>query len=229
SVLAPKVAASHVLVPIAIDVPDAWLAAAPSASAAAGASAPLTEAELEALEKALEPWDAFLVTVVRQVATDGADDALRRRLFTLLLDSRYRLSAMLAGDEPVLQEDPLRALFLDTWSELRTILLEAQRAGALPPSLLRYALFIDAADALAAVERAAPGLPLSADGLRQLARSLKPGEGGDPLAYDWAVDPELGRLFGVEEIPQAEPEPAPPPQRSWLDFIVSRAYADETE
>jgi len=233
SVLAPKVAASHVLVPIAIDVPDAWLAAAPSASAAAGASAPLTEAELEALEKAFEPWDAFLVTIVRQIATDGDDDALRGRLFTLLLDSRYRLSAMLAGEEPVVQDDPLRTLFLETWSELRAILLEAQRAGTLPPSLLRYALFIDAADALAAVEAAAPGLPLSPDGLRQLARSLKPGEGGDPLAYDWAVDPELGRLFGVEEIPQAEPapasEPAAPPARSWLDLFVSRAYADEPQ
>ena len=228
SVLAPKVAASHVLVPIAIDVPDAWLAAAPRSSAAAGASAPLTEAELEALEKAFEPWDAFLVTIVRQIATDGDDDALRGRLFTLLLDSRYRLSAMLAGEEPVVQDDPLRTLFLETWSELRAILLEAQRAGTLPPSLLRYALFIDAADALAAVEAAAPGLPLSPEGLRQLARSLKPGEGGDPLAYDWAVDPELGRLFGVEEIPQAEPEPAPPPQRSWLDFVISRAYADES-
>jgi hypothetical protein len=226
-VLGPKVEASRVLVPIAIDVPDAWLAAVPP-SAAAGASAPLTEAELDALEKAFEPWDAFLVAIVRQIATDGEDDALRRRLFTLLLDSRYRLSAMLAGDEPVVQEDPLRALFLETWSELRTILLEAQRAGTLPPSLLRYALFIDAADALAAMESAAPGLPLSADGLRLLARSLKPGEGADPLAYDWTVDPELGRLFGVEEIPQAEPEPAPPPQRSWLDFVISRAYADET-
>jgi len=226
-VLQPQVQATHVVIPVVLQIPDAWLAAAPP-SAAAGASAPLTEAELEALEKAFEPWDAFLVTIVRQIATDGEDDALRRRLFTLLLDSRYRLSAMLAGDEPVVQEDPLRALFLETWGELRTILLEAQRAGALPPSLLRYALFIDAADALAAVEAAAPGLPLSPDGLRQLARSLKPGEGGDPLAYDWAVDPELGRLFGVEEIPQAEPEPAPPPQRSWLDFVISRAYADET-
>ena len=222
-VLAPRVEAQHVLVPVAIDVPDAWLTAA-APSAAAGASAPLTEAELEALEKALEPWDAFLVTIVRQIATDGEDDALRRRLFTLLLDSRYRLSDMLAGDEPVDQGDPLRALFLDTWSELRTILLEAQRAGTLPPSLLRYALFIDAADALAVLERAAPGLPLSAEGLRQLARSLKPGE-GDPLAYDWSVDRDLRRLFDVEEI-QAEPAPAPPQPTSWLDFFISRAYAD---
>jgi hypothetical protein len=223
-VLAPRVEAQHVLVPVAIDVPDAWLTAA-APSAAAGASAPLTETELEALEKALEPWDAFLVTIVRQIATDAGDDALRRQLFTLLLDSRYRLSAMLAGDEPVAQGDPLRALFLDTWSELRTILLEAQRAGTLPPSILRYALFIDAADALAAVEKAVPGLPLSAEGLRQLARSLKPGE-GDPLAYDWSVDRDLGRLFDVEEI-QAEPAtPAPPQPTSWLDFFISRAHAD---
>lgn len=223
-VLAPKVEPGHVLVPIAIDVPDAWLAAA-APSAAAGASAPLTEAELEALEKALEPWDAFLVTIVRQIATDGADDALRRQLFTLLLDSRYRLSAVLSGDEPA-QGDPLRALFLEAWSELRAILLEAQRAGTLPPSLLRYALFIDAADALAAVESAAPGLPLSAEGLRQLARSLKPGDAGDPLAYDWSVDRELGGLFGVEEIPQAEPTPAAPAPTSWLDLFISRAHAD---
>ena len=226
-VLAPRIEATHVLVPIAIDVPDAWLAVVPP-SAAAGASAPLTEAELDALEKALEPWDAFLVTIVRQIATDGEDEALRRRLFTLLLDSRYRLSAVLAGDEPVDQGDPLRALFLETWSELRAILLEAQRAGTLPPSLLRYALFIDAADALVALENAAPGLPLSADGLRQIARNLKPGE-ADPLAYDWSVDRELGRLFDVEEIPQAEPAPAPAPTptpTSWLDLFISRAHAD---
>ncbi|HEX6155823.1 MAG TPA: lytic transglycosylase domain-containing protein [Burkholderiales bacterium] len=223
-VMKPRVEKTHVVIPVGLQVPDAWLAAA-APSAAAGASAPLTEAEIEALEKALEPWDAFLVTIVRQIATDGEDEALRRRLFTLLLDSRYRLSAVLSGDEPA-QGDPLRALFLETWSELRAILLEAQRAGTLPPSLLRYALFIDAGDALAAVESAAPGLPLSAEGLRQLARSLKPGDAGDPLAYDWSVDRDLSGLFGIEEIPQAEPAPAPPAPTSWLDFFISRAIAD---
>jgi hypothetical protein len=223
----PRVEAAHLAVPITLEVPEAWVAAAAAAgaSAAAGSGAPLTEAELEALEKALEPWDAFLVTIVRQIATDGEDEALRRRLFTLLLDSRYRLSAMLAGDEPVSQADPLRALFLETWAELRALLLDAQRAGTLPPSLLRYALFIDAADALVALEKAAPGLPLSADGLRQLARHLRPGE-GDPLAYDWSVDRDLSRLFQVEEI-QGEAEPAPTPApTSWLDFFISRAHAD---
>jgi hypothetical protein len=207
---------AHVTVPTVLEVPDLWLVAAAPAT-------PLTEAELEALDKVLEPWDAFLVAIVRQIATDGDDDALRRRLFTLLLDSRYRLSAMLAGDEPVVQADPLRALFLETWSELRAILLEAQGSGTLPPSLLRYALFIDAADALATVETAAPGLPLSADSLRQLARSLKPGE-GDPLAYDWSVDQDLSRLFQIEEIESA-PAPTPVPT-SWLDLFISRAHAD---
>ena len=209
-VLQPQVEATHVVVPIALEIPDAWLAAAPSAAAPV---APLTEAELEALERALEPWDAFLVTIVRQIASDGEDSALRRRLFTLLLDSRYQLSAMLSGDVQA-QGDPLRALFLETWHELRAILVDA-----------RYAVFVDAADALAALETAAPGLPLSVDGLRQLARILRPGDTADPLAYDWALDRQLGELFEVEALPEAEPSPALP-QRSWLDFFVSGAHAD---
>jgi hypothetical protein len=210
-VLQPQVETTHVVVPIALEIPDAWLAAAPPAAAS---GAPLSEAELEALEKALEPWDAFLVYVLRQVALDGEDSELRRRLFTLLLDSRYQLSALLAGDA-VAQGDPLRALFLETWQELRAILVDA-----------RYAVFVDAADALAALETAAPGLPLSADSLRQLARSLRPGETGDPLAYDWAIDPQLGQLFDLEETPQTEPAPATPSPRSWLDLFISRAHAD---
>jgi hypothetical protein len=210
-VLPPQVDTTHVVVPIALEIPDAWLVAAPPAAAS---GAPLSEAEIEALEKALEPWDAFLVYVLRQVALDGEDSALRQRLFTLLLDSRYQLSALLAGDA-VAQGDPLRALFLETWQELRAILVDA-----------RYAIFVDAADALAALEMAAPGLPLSAEGLRQLARSLRPGDTGDPLAYDWTIDPQLGQLFDVEEMQEPQPAPSPPPPRSWLDLFISRAHAD---
>jgi hypothetical protein len=210
-VLAPSVEAGHVVVPIALEVPDAWLAAAPAAASAA----PLTEAEVEALERALEPWDAFLVYVVRQIALDGEDGALRKRLFTLLLDSRYQLAAILGGDS-ARPGNPVRELFLETWNELRVILAETKR----------YALFVDAADALATLEAAAPGLSLSPEGLRQLARSLKPDDTANPLAYDWALDRELGRLFGVEGIPEGDPAPAAPPSRSWLDFLVPRAHAD---
>jgi hypothetical protein len=217
--LAPRVEAGHILVPIAIEIPEAWLSGPP----ASASTAPLTEAELEALEQTLQPWDAFSVYSIKQLALDSEDRALRRQLFTLLLDGRHRLSAILAGDAPT-SGDPARALFLDAWSELRAILADALRDGVLDASLLRYALFIDGGDALLALDRAAPGLGMriSADGLRQLARSLRPGAAGDPLAYAWAVDPELRRLFDVPDI--GEPDPARS-ARSGLDFVIARAHA----
>ena len=213
-VLQPRIEATQIVVPVSIEIPDAWLAsAAAGATAPAPAAAPLTEAELEALDKTLQPWDAFLAHVIKQVARDSENPELRHRLFTLLLDSRYRLAAILSGDEQA-SGDPVRALFIETWSELRSILADA-----------RYSLFIDAGDALLALDRAAPGLgaTISAEGLRQLARSLAPGAAGDPLAYDWAVDPELGRLFDVPEPPKSEPAP----ERSWLDFFIASALAAE--
>ena len=222
-VLQPRVEANQVVVPIAVQFPDAWAAAPAAAVPNAASVAPLTEAELEALEQALQPWDAFLVYSVKQVALDSADTRLRQRLFTLLLESRYRLTQVLSGEAPA-AGDPLRELFVDAWSELRSILADGQREGLLDASLLRYAAFIDAGDALLALDRAAPGLgmTLSAPGLRQLARSLRPGSGEDPLVYDWAADPQLGRLFGVEEIPPAGPVI---PARSWLELFIRSAHA----
>jgi hypothetical protein len=215
----PRVDGAEIVVPLALQIPDAWLAA----PAVAASNGPLSDDEIEALEKALEPWDAFLVYVVRQAALDADDNALRERLFTLLLDSRYRLIALLSGDEPA-TGDPVRTLFVDAWNELRTIIVDARRDGVLPASLLRYAAFVDAGDALMALEQAAPGLALSSDGLRQLARSLSASAGGNPLAYDWSVDPELRRLFKLEEIPDVLPPPALP-KKSWLELFVGRAYA----
>ena len=213
--LQPRIEASHLVVPLAVAIPDTWLAsAAAGASVPAATAAPLSEAELEALDKALQPWDAFLAYVIKQVARDSQNPELRQRLFTLLLDSRYRLTAILAGDEAPPAGDPVRALFMEAWGEMRAILADA-----------RYTLFIDAGDALLALDRAAPGLgmTISADGLRQLARNLSPGASGDPLAYDQAIDPELGQLFDVPEPPRSEL----PPERSWLDFFIASAYAAE--
>jgi hypothetical protein len=219
-VLQPRVEATRIVVPIAIEFPDAWAAAPPVQVP----SAPLTEAELEALEQALQPWDAFLVYSVKQLALDSGDNGLRQRLFTLLLDSRYRLTQILSGEAPAVG-DPLRELFVDAWNELRTILADAQRDGVLDASLARYAAFIDAGDALLALDRAAPGLgmTLTAPGLRQLARSLRPGAADDPLAYDWAADPQLQRLFRVDDIPRSGPVL---PARSWLDLFIRSAHAE---
>jgi hypothetical protein len=219
-VMDPRIETAAVVVPIALEIPDDWMAVAPPPSTS---TAPLTEAELDTLDKALQPWDAFIVYSIKQVALDSENSALRKRLFTLLLDSRYRLAAVLSGEESA-GADPLRALFIDSWNELRTILADAQRDGVLDTSPLRYAAFVDAGDALLALDRAAPSLGMrpSVDGLRQLARSLRPGAAGDPLAYDWTVDSQLRELFDVQEIP----EPAPP-GKSWLDLFITRAYADE--
>src|SRR4051812_1762780 len=49
----PRVEKPHVVVPTAADTADAGLAPPPAATTSA---APLTDAELDALEKALEPW-----------------------------------------------------------------------------------------------------------------------------------------------------------------------------
>jgi hypothetical protein len=211
-VLQPRVEPAGVVVPIAMEIPDAWLTPPAANVSTAAPTAPLTEAELDALDKALQPWDAFLVYAIKQLALDNEDSALRKRLFTLLLDSRYQLAATLSGEART-AGDPVRALFVDAWSEMRAILADA-----------RYTVFLDAGDALLALDRAAPGLGtrVSADGLRQLARSLRPGSTDDPLAYDWALDAELGRLFDVENISRPEPSA---PGRSWLDFFITSAYA----
>jgi hypothetical protein len=216
SVQQPQVEASAITLPIRLDIPDAWLAAAPIAAPAA----PLTDAEIEALERALEPWDAFLVYTIKQLAQDAGDPSLRPRLFALLLDSRYRLSAILSGDEPA-GDDALHRLFVDAWTDLRAVVADAERSGLRDGSLLRYAAFLDAGDALVTLDRAAPALRVrpSADALRQLARNLRPGAAGDPLAFGWAVDPELGALFGVPEIPE------PQPRRSFLDLFIRSALA----
>src|SRR3954462_6399788 len=66
----PRIEAKAVVVPIALELPDAW-PAAPARPAAAAPAAALTEAELEALEKALEPWDAFLLYSIKHLALES--------------------------------------------------------------------------------------------------------------------------------------------------------------
>src|SRR5205823_7840274 len=126
----PRIETATVVVPIAVEIPDAWTTPQPAATVS---TAPLTEAEFDGLDKALQPWDAFIVYSIKQVALDSEDSALRKRLFTLLLDSRYRLAAILSGEESS-TGDPLRTLFIEAWGELRTILADAQGAGVLDTS-----------------------------------------------------------------------------------------------
>jgi hypothetical protein len=191
-------------------VPDAFVQPRPPS---AQPEAPLSPAELEAFQQALERWDAFLVFVIKGIGTDVADPRIHEELFDLLLASRYELLPILAGEVSRSEGDPVRRLFLETWKRLRDILQEAEQRGLLGKNLLRYAGFISAGDALMMLDQALPGLgiEISADGLRRLARLLRPDAVEDPLLYTLDADPTLRTLFDFSpELPPETPAEVPP-------------------
>jgi transglycosylase-like protein with SLT domain len=219
-----------VVVHLALEVPEAFVRPRPPATPA---EPPLGPAELEAVERALERWDAFLVFVVKSLGLDIADPGVRAELFGLLIESRYELLPILAGNVRRSEGDPVRRLFTEAWGHLHDIVARAERRGLLGDKALRYAGFISAGDALVALDRAAPGLgiEISADGLRRLARLLRPGSTEDPLLYGVDVDAALRSLFGLP--PESDLAPAPvapsgPGPGSGLPWrLVSLAVAAE--
>ncbi|HZP35395.1 MAG TPA: lytic transglycosylase domain-containing protein [Methylomirabilota bacterium] len=194
---------------LVLEMPDAFVRARPPAPAA---EAPLSPAELEAVERALERWDAFLVFVVKNLGLDIADPGVRAELLGLLIESRYQLLPVLTGPVRRSAGDPVRRLFVQAWTRLHEILATADKRGLLGDRA-RFARFIAAGDALAALDRAAPGLgiEISADGLRRLARLLAPSAAEDPLRYSDDVDPGLRALFGLPPETDLPPAPASPP------------------
>ncbi len=183
-----------------------------------GTPAPLTPAEIEAWQTALDQWDAFFVFATKQVGLTSVDKRIRGQLFDLLLDSRYRLVDALAHPQPPNGPDPVRLLFLDTWSQFVSIVQSAAEHGMLGSRVLEFLSFISAGDALFALDQAAPalGIRVSADGLRRLAHIMAPAYAGDPLKYNFDEDPELRHMFGTTEplessgpLEQAEPSASP--------------------
>ncbi|HEY1849865.1 MAG TPA: hypothetical protein VGG60_02485, partial [Candidatus Binataceae bacterium] len=201
-----------------LDVPAA--AATPSPESAA----PLTPAELAAWQATLDHWDAFIVFAVKQLGGAVADHQFRDQLFDLLLDSRYRLVTALSQPQANAGPDPIRLIFIDEWTRLRTIIQAAARRGMLGSRALEFLSFITAGDALFAADQAAPalGMHISSDDLRRLARLMAPQSTADPLAFTYEQDPQLQQLFGFtgplespgpleESLPEnAATSPAPP-------------------
>ncbi len=215
-----------VVVPLALTVPDAFAQTRPLP---AQPEAPLSADELAAVQQTLERWDAFLVFVIKGVGADVGDPHIREELFDLLLTSRYALLPVLAGEVTRGEGDPLRQLFIETWKRLHDIIQEAEQRGLLGDKILRYAGFISAGDALMVLDQAAPGLgiEISADGLRRLARMLRPDAVEDPLLYSLDADPTLRTLFGLSpEIPPEVPSTSAPQSRlEWL--AVASAETEE--
>lgn len=218
--------AGGIVVPLQLTVADH----PPSPAEALPPQQPLTIEEIQGLQNLLEPLDAFLVFVVKSAGADFSDPEMRDQLFELLITSRYQLLAILAGENPVDVEDPLRSLFVDAWQQLRDIIeSSAGRDGLVQEQLLRYMTFINAGDALLALDAAAPqlGMHITTDGLRRLARMLQPEYKDDPLRFDWEIDPALRNLFNF--LPEPIPDsPAGTIGSRLLDILVGTANAAET-
>ena len=227
-----RIDAKGIVVPLLLTVP----ASPPVAEKPLAAEAPLDPAEIESFQKVLEPWDAFLVFVIKSAGTDFVDAKMREQLFDLLITSRYQLLPILTGEVSLQTGDPLRILFGDAWHQLRSILEDAEERGLIQEQPLRYMTFVNAGDALLALDAAAPrlGMQITTDGLRRLARTLQPAGTADPLYFDWQVDPVLRELFhfapepAPEPVPDADPAQSTPPlsQRFW-DFLLPMVYAEE--
>ena len=167
---------------------------------ASPAPAKLTAEEIAAFEKQLNQFDAFLVFAVKQLGSTNTDPKFRRDLLSLLIDSRYRLVQALS-DPSSGGADPVRILFLKQWMRLGEIIRDAARRHALGNRSLEFLSFISAADALLALDDAAPalGMRISADDLRRFAKIMAPQATTDPLLFNFEEDKELRQMFGVPE------------------------------
>ncbi len=183
-------------------------AATPAAAVSPAPEPTLTAEELERWDTALRQWDAFLTFVIKHAGGDTGLEALRQQLFDVLVEGRYDLLEALAPSAPG-GPDPMPPLFLKTWERLAPVL--RQLSTGLPgEQALQYLSLVAAGDALEALDQLGPeiGVEISADGLRRLARIIAPAETADPLAFDYAVDPELRRIFGFgPPLPVSEDNP----------------------
>jgi len=174
----------------------------------------LTPGEIKRWEARLDHWDGFLSFVVKDLAGENPDPAIRDELLSLLLDTRRELVGILArGPEP--GTDAVRRIFMSKWDRLRTIV---QRTAAQPSNDLakafRYVTFLAAGDALSTIDAVAPavGMDFSTDGLRRLARTLDPAFVGDPVEQSDYADPQLQDLFRFRDpdAPPRRPRRQPP-------------------
>ncbi len=195
-----RIAPAGIVAELQFDVPGI-----PATGGASPEEPPPSPEQIAGFEAALRRWDGFLTFVLKHAGRDTPDRPVRRELLAILLDARSDLVEALSEQDP--KSDPVRTLFLSTWTRLSPVL--RRLTGELPwEDSLRYLSFVAAGDALAALDRLGPsaGIDVSAPGLRRLARMLAPSDTADPLASDDALDPELREIFGFGD-PIAPPPP----------------------
>jgi hypothetical protein len=181
---------------------------------------PLTPAELASFEAAWQGWDGFVTFVVKHFAAGTAAPETRRELLEVLIEARYDLIRILAAEPEIRRTDPVRALFVDTWSRLSPV-LRSMSPDMPRERALNLLSFMTAADALRALDDLGPGfgLEISLDGLRRMARILAPDTLQDPLKYDEQVDPDLRELFDFGPPLPFRRDRQPEPQGWWRGIL----------
>lgn len=223
--LAGVLAAPEALVAtLMLDVPDAPPGWVPSAQP------PLSEAEMAAWDANWQAWDAFATWMIMTLAAPAGPE-LTRALAETLLEARYELRDALERDERA--RDPVRELFLNTWTRL-TPLLEDADLPVPGGDAAQFAGFVSAGNALQALDGLAPhlGLSISRDALRSMARMLDSAVEEYALEYTTAVDPELRLLLGLAAELDIEWLPGGGPQRGpgrMLDWLISSAHAAQID
>ncbi|MDX1571981.1 MAG: transglycosylase SLT domain-containing protein, partial [Xanthomonadales bacterium] len=202
-----------------------------------GPTAPLSPAELAEWSRIEDELDGFLTTVTLKLAEASADESLNLDLLGVLLDARLAIARALvdtpdaeegAGEtRGLMEEDPVRELFIETWDQLRPLVLALQREelGELARGL-HLAAFMAGADAIAALDALGGDydIEISRDGIRRLARLLLAEEAParfTPLLL--GPDPALRKLYGADEPP---PLPTVDPPTTWIDWLIPAAHAD---
>lgn len=202
---------------LALDLPEVAPTALPPLP-----HAPLDAAEMLAWDRQWQAWDAFATWLVKALAAD-ASPALRAALRDVLVEARYELRDAVSAEQ--LAADPVRVLFVRAWTRLAPLVAES--AQALPgEDALRYLAFINAGDALSALDQAGANFGVTIDSrtLRQLARLLLPSVDDAVLEYDEGVDPELRALLGLPPDLPRDGGPLPSAAR-WLDWFLASAQA----
>jgi len=203
----------------------------------------LQESDWQRLEDEL---DGFLTVIVQHLALQAQDRDLQLDFMALLIDVRMRVAALLREENALEGEDPLRQLFLETWSRLSELVSRMPRDESSAEAGLQLASFLAAGDALYLADELGPayGIEVSRDGLRRLARLLL--EGDVPVSFTplpREQDPAMQALFGfraaaaveagaVDLQNDADTEGALlPPPLSWLRSLspVSSAYAADPD
>jgi hypothetical protein len=163
-----------------------------------GASLPATG--IQALVKAWEDWDAFLVNQIQALTGQSVTEEERSTLLETLLDRRYEFVQSL--EEGTVSQDLVVRQFTETWQTLGSI-FRKYLSTKLSGSPADYLSFIATADAIVSLSRSGVNVmpDINRNGLLQLTKLLGVKEAEPALSYSTAVNDPLRTFFGFGELP----------------------------